>query len=252
MHNNEKSITEALQLVRRFVSAHYPNASAALLAGSAARGEATPSSDYDVVLLFERLPEGAWREMVHFEGHDFEAFAHDLATLSYFFREIETTSGRPVLVRMAAEGVPIQFASPVLVATAKQMALATLQSGPPTLDRTALELRRYAITDLAQALSAPRDKATILAIGTTLYTALADFFLRAAGHWSTAGKATPNALTAADAKIADQFVIAFSSLFNAGGSTLVLALVDTILAPHGGRIRGGFKQLAPPSWRDHA
>jgi predicted nucleotidyltransferase len=59
MHNNEKSINEALQLVNRFASAHYPNASAALLAGSAARGEATRSSDYDVVLLFDGLPEGA-------------------------------------------------------------------------------------------------------------------------------------------------------------------------------------------------
>jgi len=175
MQNNEKYITEALQLVSRFASAHYPNASAALLAGSAARGEATPTSDYDVILLFNKLPEGAWREMVNFEDHDFEVFAHDLATLSYFFKEIETTSGQPVLVKMVAEGVPIKSASPALVATAKQMALAALQSGPPALDRITLEQRRYAITDLAQALLAPRDEATILAIGTTLYTALADF-----------------------------------------------------------------------------
>jgi hypothetical protein len=188
--------------------------------------------------------------MVRFEGHDFEVFAHDLATFSYFFREIETTSGHPVLVKMVAEGVPIKSDSPALVATAKQMALATLQSGPPTLDRTTLELRRYGITDLAQALSAPRDEATILAIGATLYTALADFFLRAAGHWSAAGKATPNALATADLWIADQFAVAFSALFKTGNTTPVLTLVDAILEPYGGRIRVGFKHLAPPNWRD--
>lgn len=139
MHNNENSIADALNLVNRFVSAHYPNATA-LLAGSASRGEITSASDYDVVLLFDDLPEGAWREMVSFEDHDFEVFAHDLETLAYFLREIETTSGKPVLAKMIAEGLPIKFASPAVTATAQQMALATLQSGPPSLDKTTLDL----------------------------------------------------------------------------------------------------------------
>jgi predicted nucleotidyltransferase len=58
MHNKERSIADALQLVGRFASTQYPNAAAALLAGSAARGVATLSSDYDVILLFDSLPEG--------------------------------------------------------------------------------------------------------------------------------------------------------------------------------------------------
>jgi len=250
MHNKEKSIAEASQLISRFVATHYPKAAAAILAGSAARGEATPNSDYDIVLLFEELPEGAWREMVSFEDHDLEIFAHDLETLSYFLREIETTSGKPVLAKMIAEGLPIKSAAPGILATAKQMALATLQSGPPPLDKTTLGVRRYAITDLTQALSAPRDEATILAIGTTLYTALAEFFLRARGNWTATGKAIPNALAEADPKIADQFAIAFSSLFKTGNTTPAQILVDAILAPYGGRMRAGFKQQAPPAWRD--
>jgi predicted nucleotidyltransferase len=250
MHNNEKSIADALKLVGKFVSAHYPSAAAALLAGSAARGEATPGSDYDVVLLFDSLPGGAWREMVNFEDHDFEVFAHDLATLSYFFREIEKPSGRPVLARMVVEGLPIQSASHALISQAKQIAVDTLQSGPPALDKAALDLRRYAITDLAQALSVPRDEATVLAIGASLYIALADFFLRATGHWSATGKATPNALAMVDPAVADQFAVAFSSLLKVRNVAPALMLVDAILDPHGGRMRAGFKQLAPSSWRD--
>jgi predicted nucleotidyltransferase len=250
MHNNEKFKAEALQLVSKFVAVRYPNASAALLAGSASRGEATPASDYDVVLLFDKLPEGAWREMVSFEDHDFEVFAHDLETLSYFLREVEIISGKPVLAKMIAEGLPIASPSTAIIATAKQMALATLQSGPPPLDKAAFELRRYAITDLAQALSAQRDEAIVLAIGTSLYTALAEFFLRTASQWNATGKAIPNALTAIDPKTADQFANAFSSLFKTGNTSAVQTLVDTILAPHGGRMRAGFKQQAPPSWRD--
>jgi len=251
MSNDAKSVTDALQLVIGFVSAHYPNAAAALLAGSTAHGESNVNSDYDVVLLFDSLPDGAWREMVDFEGRDFEVFAHDLATLSYFFREIEKTSGLPVLARMVAEGLPIELTSSNLVASAKEIALHTLQSGPTASDNSALEQRRYAITDLAYALSTPRREARILAIGASLYSALADFFLLAAGHWSATGKATPAALAVADPKIADQFTIAFSSLFKTSDDTLVQALVDAVLTPYGGRMRGGFKQLAPASWRDH-
>jgi predicted nucleotidyltransferase len=250
MHNKEKSLTEALQLVSKFVAMRHPNAAATLLAGSAARGEATPTSDYDVILLFDKLPEGAWREMVNFEDHDFEIFAHDLATLSYFLREIETTSGKPVLAKMIAEGLPIKSASPAIIATAKQMAQATLQSGPPSLDQATLELLRYAITDLAHALLTPRSEATVPAIGASLYTALADLFLRGAGQWTATGKATPGTLAAIDPKIADQFASAFSSLFKTGNASPVQTLVDTILAPYGGRMRAGFKQQAPPSWRD--
>src|ERR1700727_2498530 len=119
MDDKEKAITDALKLVGRFVAARYPNSAAALLAGSAARGENKDSSDYDVVILFNSLPEGAWREMANFEGHDFEVFAHDLSTLSYFFKQIDVPSGRPVLVRMVAEGLPIELTSSSLVATAK-------------------------------------------------------------------------------------------------------------------------------------
>jgi predicted nucleotidyltransferase len=250
MHSKEKFIAEASKLVSKFVAMRYPNAAAALLAGSAARGEATPASDYDLVLLFDKLPDGAWREMVSFEDQDFEIFAHDLETLSYFLREIETTSGKPVLAKMIAEGLPIKSASAAIIATAKQMALTTLQSGPPSLDKATLELRRYAITDLAQALSMPRDEATLIAIGTSLYTALAEFSFRAAGQWNATGKAIPNALASIDPKTAGQFASAFSSLFKTGNASAVQTLVDTILAPHGGKMRVGFKQQAPPSWRD--
>ena len=250
MQNKEDSIAEALQIVSRLAATRYPSAAAALLAGSTARGEATPTSDFDVVLLFDKLPEGAWREMLSFEGRDFEVFAHDLATLSYFLREIEFASAKPVLAKMIAEGLPIKSAPLAIITTAKQMALATLQTGPPSLDETTLELRRYAITDLAQALSSPRDEATLLAIGTSLYTALAEFFLRAAGQWNATGKATPSALAATDPTIADQFASAFSSLFQTGDASSVQALVDAVLVPYGGRVRAGFKQQAPVSWRD--
>ena len=53
-----------------FVARCHPDAEAALLAGSRSRG-----TDYDVILLFGELPNGAWRETSAFEEQVIETFA---------------------------------------------------------------------------------------------------------------------------------------------------------------------------------
>ena len=74
---------DALALVRRFVTRCHPDAEAALLAGSRSRGRGAPGSDYDVILLFGELPNGAWRKTSAFEEQVIETFAHDRGTLGY-------------------------------------------------------------------------------------------------------------------------------------------------------------------------
>ncbi len=243
------ALTEALALIRRFVAAHYPSAVAALLTGSQVRGEATADSDYDMVLLFDSLPGGAWREMVVFESRPIEVFAHDLSTLGYFCREIDRLSGVPVLPTMVAEGVSALPPSCVLD-VARGIAQDILRLGPPELDAEELRVRRYAITDLAAALKNDRQKAMLIATGAALHAALADFALRAARNWSASGKAIPRALVASDAALAEQFDTAFMALFELGDVGPIQQLVDTVLRPYGGRLRDGFCQGAPAAWRD--
>jgi predicted nucleotidyltransferase len=50
--------SDAVHLVGRFVASRHPAAIAAILAGSRARGAASSASDYDVILVFESLPNG--------------------------------------------------------------------------------------------------------------------------------------------------------------------------------------------------
>ena len=240
---------EALQRAHRFVAYHHPEADAAMLAGSWMRGEATSASDYDVVLLFHRLPGGAWREMTRFEGQHIEVFAYDLGTLAYFCREVDRLSGVPALPAMIDEGVEVWSRVPATLMTAREIGRQTLRLGPPPLDETALRTRRYAITDLAMALQDGRGRHVLLAAGAALYGALADFALRAANRWSGAGKALPRALTAMDAQLAERFETAFTALFAAGETAPVQGLVDLMLAPHGGWLREGFHQGAPHSCR---
>ncbi len=243
-------MTDALSFVRRFVACQHPAAKAALLAGSQARGQATTGSDYDVVLLFASLPDGAWRETVLFEGWHVEVFAHDPGTMAYFCREVDRASGVPVLPAMVADGVSALSRSSPLLDAARETAREVLRLWPPPLGADDLRMRRYAITDLAGALHRDRNAGVFIAAAAALYLALADFALRAGGNWSASGKAFPRALAAMDAALAARFEASFNALLAAGDVGPVQALVDAVLAPHGGRLREGFRRDAPAAWRD--
>lgn len=244
------ALTDAVGLVRRFAATHYPDAEAALLAGSQARGEGTAGSDYDVVLLFGSLSDGAWREMVFFEGQHVEVFAHDVGTLAYFCREMDRPSGVPALPAMIAEGISALSRPSLLLDDARGIACEALRFGPIPLDTDALRHRRYAITDLAVALQSGRDRGVLTAAGAALYAALADFALRAAGHWSGVGKALPRALATTDPRLAERFEAAFTALFAVSDVGPVQALVDAVLSPYGGRLREGYRRETPAAWRD--
>jgi hypothetical protein len=240
---------DTLALVRRFVAQHHPDAKAALLAGSRSRGGGVPGSDYDVILLFSEVPNGAWRETTAFEQQVVEAFAHDRGTLAYFCREVDRPSGLPVLPTMIAEGFPVLSRSPTLLEDARRIAAETLQSGPPPLAPETVRERRYAVTELAATLGDNRAKGIMIAVGAALHIALADFALRAAGRWSARGKAIPDALAAMNPALAVHFTTAFAALFVAKDAAPVLTLADSILAPYGGPLRTGFRQAAPADWR---
>jgi hypothetical protein len=243
-------VSGALEFAERFLALRYPQCAAAILAGSRANGSATPSSDYDIILLFGSLPDGAWREMTEFEGAAVELFAHDLATLSYFCREVDRPSGLPVLPKMIAEGRVLAGSGTELLIQAQRLAIATLAAGPPPLDSAAIDRRRFAITDLTVALAPDRRAEVQLPVCASLYLALADFSLRAAGERSATGKAIGKALAALDQDLSDRFVAAFTSLLAKGDPALVQSLVDDVLRPYGGRLRTGFQLTAPSSWRD--
>jgi hypothetical protein len=242
--------SDAADLVGRFVASRHPTAIAAILAGSRARAVASSVSDYDIVLLFESLPNGAWREMVEFEGQHVEVFAHDLGILTYFCRAVDRPSGIPGLPVMVAEGLVVLSRSTPALTAAREVAAETLRLGPPPLDTTNLRTRRFAISELAVALRPDRDRHVLLAAGASLYAALADFALRAADRWSASGKALPRALTTMDPALANRFETAFTTLFAVGDVAPVQALVDTVLAPHGGRLREGYLLRAAAEWRE--
>ena len=107
----------------------YPAAEAVFAAGSIVRGQATPYSDLDLVVVQPRLP-AAYRESFKFDGYPVEAFVHDAETLEYFFLDGDRPSGVPSLTQMVLEGieVPVSTASSERL---KQRAADVLAGGPP-------------------------------------------------------------------------------------------------------------------------
>jgi len=239
------SLDLALELARRYCGDRFPNA-AAVLAGSVARGTATPASDIDLVLVFERLGN-AWRETVTINGIAVEIFAHDPETLAWFFDQ-DREAGTGALAAMLAEGVAVAQSGPLL-ARAKAMAEAALALGPPPLDAEALAKRRYVITDLAEDLRGGGTPGEIIAIAARLYQELGDLTLRAAGHWSGTGKALARRLEQHEPALGLRFEHAFGSLFRHGHAAQVLGLVEELLAPLGGPLSAGYHSAAPPGWR---
>src|SRR4051812_16405128 len=86
--------------------ARYPDAKVTLLAGSVSRGEVTPFSDLDLVVLFERI-DRAYRDSFHWDGWPVEVFAHDPQTMEYFFTEVDRPMGNCSLPAMVVEGIEL-------------------------------------------------------------------------------------------------------------------------------------------------
>jgi predicted nucleotidyltransferase len=211
------------------------------LGGSVMRGEATPASDLDIVVVYERLPN-AYREAFVYGGWPVEAFVHDAGTLEEFF-EADRRRGLPSLMSMVWEGVEVPEASE-FSARLKRRAREWLEAGPPPWGEEELTLRRYRLTDWADDMRFPRSSEELVATGAWLYQDAAEFYFRTRGMWSAHSKTIPRRLRAADADFAERFLRAFDALFAEKRQEPAVALVEELLEPFGGLLFEGFRKEA--------
>ncbi|MGK5059639.1 nucleotidyltransferase domain-containing protein [Janthinobacterium sp. LB2P49] len=233
----------------RLVRERYPTAVAAIIGGSFATGRQTPSSDIDLLLLFDHV-DCAWRSTIVAEGRTVELFAHDVATFTYFCKEIDAPGGTVPLARIVLEGENIA-ASGEHYAQLLALAQAIAAAGPPVLDTDNLQRRRYAITTALEDLVDSRHPGEALAVACQLYPALADLHLRAAGQWSGGGKHLFRRLQAFDAAIAAQLdgALRLAAGDLPAGQQAFEQVAAAVLAPVGGPLLDGFTLLAPAHWR---
>ncbi len=236
--------TEAAAAVHR---EKYAEARVLFLAGSVLRGEATPASDLDIVVVYERLPN-AYREAFVYAGWPVEAFVNDPLTLERFF-EMNRRRGLPALINMVMEGVEIPGASE-FSAGVKRRARELFEAGPEPWDADELTLRRYRLTDWVDDMRFPRSPEELVATGAYLYQDAADFYFRTRGLWSAHSKTIPRRLRETDPAFAERFLQAFEALFAGKRGEPAISLVAELLEPFGGFLFEGFKQDARPKTSD--
>lgn len=235
------SRVKPLEAARGLWRGRYAGARVIFLAGSVMRGDATPTSDLDIVVVFDSLPN-SYREAFVFEGWPVEAFVHDPSTLREFF-EMGRKGARPSLINMVLEGLEVPE-SCGLSAELKREARALYEAGPPPLDEAELRLRRYRLTDWVDDIRFPRSDEELAASGVWLYQDAADFYFRARGLWPAHSKTVPRRLRETDAEFAEEFVAAFDALFKEKQGAPAIALVEKMLKPFGGTLFEGFRMDA--------
>jgi len=240
-------LSQTAQVTAEIFDLKYPDAGVIFLAGSIVRGESTPFSDLDLVVIFDRLP-AAYRESFNFQGFPIEAFVHDPETVNYFLHEIDRPSGIPSLAQMILEGVEIPKPND-LSRSLKQLATSVIQLGPPGLSEAEVRKLRYDITNMVDDIRQPRSRGELVASGAELYEMLANYYLRTNALWSAKGKSIPRVLSQANADLCLRYAASFDELFAHGRPESAVALVEEILRPRGGFLFDGHRLDAPADYR---
>lgn len=234
-------------LTTRIMRERHQEASCAFIAGSFVRGDATSSSDLDLVVIYPRLPN-AYRESFLFEGMPVEVFVNDLETLAFFMFERDRPAGFCTMANMVTEGLVWPEESN-LSEQARGLAREVLELGPSPWRQDQIDASRYAITDLLDDLHAPRNLHEQIATGALLYRKIAEHYLRTRKEWSASNKWIPRRLHAVDPLFASRFQDAMLTLCRHGEDEPLINLAMEVINQDGGPLFDGYMVHAPANWR---
>jgi hypothetical protein len=220
----------------QFTLRHFPNCHGALLAGSVVRGEATETSDLDIV-IFDKNLKTAYRESVIEFGWNIEVFVHNLTSYKEFFKS-DCERARPSLPKMVSEGIVLKDCG--ILDLIKHEAIELLDRGPEEWSADTIKVKRYFISDALDDLIGSNNRAEEIFIANTLAEFVSEFVLRTNRQWIGTSKWIVRSLRNYDEKFAGHFVEAFDTFYKTGDKNKVIEMVDEILKPFGGRLFQGF------------
>ena len=228
--------TAPLEAAHKFTEKYSPNCAAALLAGSAVRGEATATSDLDIV-VFDPAAAASYREsLVEFDW-PIEVFVHNLASYQAYFQS-DAERARPSMPNIVAEGIVLRDTG--VAHAIKCEAQELLDAGPKEWTVATIHTKRYFLTDVLDDFIGCCDRGEGIFIAGTLAEGLAEFELRTHQRWIGASKWIVRSLKQYDQDFAGRFVAAFDEYYRNGNKKSVIELADAVLEPHGGRLFEGF------------
>lgn len=224
------------EAAHQFINEHFPNCQGALLAGSVVRGEATETSDLDIV-IFDNNLNSSYRESLIAYGWAIEVFVHNLTTYKEFF-EMDYERARPSMPRMVSEGIVLKDVG--IIDSIKKEAMDILNQGPEEWSVETINTKRYFITDALDDFIGCSIRAEEIFIANTLADLLSEFILRTNRQWIGASKWVIRSLKSYDEEFANHFVEAFDIFYKTGNKNQVIQLVYSVLQPFGGQLFDGF------------
>ncbi|KAF0817007.1 hypothetical protein KIS4809_4107 [Bacillus sp. ZZV12-4809] len=231
-----KKRPEPIEAAVQFVERHFPNCQGALLAGSVVRGQATETSDLDLVIFDDNLVS-SYRESVIEFGWNIELFVHNLTSYRFFF-ESDCKEAKPSMPRMVSEGKILKDTG--LIAGIKKEAKELLEQGPKAWSKKTIDLKRYFITDALDDLIGCQNRGEGIFIASKLGELVGEFILRSNRKWIGSSKWLVRSLVHHDKELADEFVEAFDSFYKTNNIEKIVILIDKVLEPFGGRLFEGF------------
>lgn len=221
---------------QKFVEKYFPNCNGALLAGSVVRGEATETSDLDIVIFDETFPSSYRETFIEFEW-PIEVFVHNGSSYKSFF-DSDRERARPSLPRMVSEGIILKDDG--IMEAIKKEAEELLKEGPEKWTEITIRIKRYFLTDTLDDFIGSSNRAEGIFIANTLAELTSEFVLRTNQRWIGTSKWIVRSLKAFDEDFANQFVEAFDTYYTIGDKSRVICLVEAAMEPHGGRLLEGF------------
>ncbi|ETI68498.1 nucleotidyltransferase domain-containing protein [Neobacillus vireti] len=225
-----------IDAAHQFIHKYFSYCQGALLAGSVVRGEATETSDLDIV-IFDQTISSSYRESLIDFDWAIEVFVHNLSSYKHFFKN-DVERARPSLPRMVSEGIILKDVG--IMDSIKKEADELLSNGPAEWSAETIKTKRYFISDALDDFIGCSNRGEEIFIANTLAELVSEFVLRTNRKWIGASKWIVRALRQYDEDFANHFVEAFDRFYRTGEKKPVVDLVDQVLEPFGGRLFRGF------------
>ncbi|WP_121615321.1 nucleotidyltransferase domain-containing protein [Virgibacillus halodenitrificans] len=227
---------DARKASHQIIEKKYPHCNGALLAGSVVRGEATNTSDLDIVIFTDET-FFSYRESFIELDWPVEAFVHNFSSYKEFFKS-DRERAIPTLSRMVTEGIVLK--EDPRLHSIKQEANELLEAGPEKWTSEMIDIKRYFLTDMLDDFIGSDTRGEEIVIAGALAEMISEFTLRAEQRWLGSSKWVVRLLKQYDEAFAETFIEAFDLFYKTGEKGPVIQLVDTVLQPYGGRLFDGF------------
>lgn len=226
-----------MDAARAFIEAQFPESIVAIVAGSFTRGEATPTSDLDLVIVTHR-EDAPFRASFRAFGWPIEAFVHTPDSYRWYFQS-DLDRRIPSLATMCTEGIVVRD-SGGLADRIRDEARHLIAAGPPPLTGAEREDLRYALTDVLDDLLGTMDADEGKFIAHEVAEVSAKLLLLVNNRWIGRGKWMVRALRRFDEQAALRLDAGLSAYYRTGDKSALIAFARETLDMAGGTVFEGY------------